>query len=556
MSLATDILQRVDFNEGTPVNYKQTTVWKDGSAMNDSKADGTIYKKKGDIYYKRQYSGRVNLLWFINNDLNEAFQNADKFEEVFVPDGEYSINIDALTAKYYGDNVTITNGDYENVLSTEGQKLIKTTKKNFSFIGSGLNDLTFNGEFNLKGDTTLIVEILLLNQVVEGVTTDTYRYSLDNGAHWVDDNLVVDPSDDSETLLPLCCKDDNWGVGYSGIKIDFNSSTGHTIGDKWVVDLKKKPTLSELRDIVNHNGETFIQTKESGGIIIGKNSGSKSDLAAGSVIVGSGSFKNNVSGYSNIGLGNYVLTNNTTGALNIAIGDYALTRNTTGQDNVAIGVYTMFDNVSGYGNVGVGQDALRYNVNGHSNTAVGTQSLYFNNSIKNTAFGNYASRSNINGYANTSVGSAALINNQNGTLNTAVGGDSLWKLNGGNKNAALGESSGSKLQTGNENTFLGQFSGVNDLQKIDANNSTAIGHNSYTDKDNQIVLGNESITEIISRNSSCNLGSNSNYLNFIFAKKIVLSGLLTFPDNSTAISNGIGVGEVYKTSTGVLMVGY
>lgn len=64
MSIADDILQRVDDITGENVNYKIVTEWKDGTPMTDGKTDGVIYRKKGSVYYKRQYEGYVYARWF------------------------------------------------------------------------------------------------------------------------------------------------------------------------------------------------------------------------------------------------------------------------------------------------------------------------------------------------------------------------------------------------------------------------------------------------------------------------------------------------------------
>ena len=50
-TLAGDIIKRVDINTGENVNYRKTTTWYDGSAMNDSKVDGFMYKKIKDDYF-------------------------------------------------------------------------------------------------------------------------------------------------------------------------------------------------------------------------------------------------------------------------------------------------------------------------------------------------------------------------------------------------------------------------------------------------------------------------------------------------------------------------
>ena len=63
-TLAGDIIKRADINTGENVNYRETTTWHDGSAMDDSKADGVIYIKKGAKYYQREIGSYINVKWF------------------------------------------------------------------------------------------------------------------------------------------------------------------------------------------------------------------------------------------------------------------------------------------------------------------------------------------------------------------------------------------------------------------------------------------------------------------------------------------------------------
>lgn len=64
-TLAGDILKRVDKTTGENVNYRETTMWHDGSAMTDAKVDGVIYIKRNGKFYKRQFENEVvNIKWF------------------------------------------------------------------------------------------------------------------------------------------------------------------------------------------------------------------------------------------------------------------------------------------------------------------------------------------------------------------------------------------------------------------------------------------------------------------------------------------------------------
>jgi hypothetical protein len=142
----------------------------------------------------------------------------------------------------------------------------------------------------------------------------------------------------------------------------------------------------------------------------------------------------------------------------------------------------------------------RGNNNSTTNIAIGTDAL--NNTLgnQNTIIGHravsplgLASGSSFNTVVGYQAFSAGTSNN-----NTAIGWQSLFSTTA-NNNSALGYSSGLLLTTGFQNTFIGTFAGGVVGQKIDAANSTAIGYNSFTTKNNQVVLGNSGVTETVLR---------------------------------------------------------
>jgi hypothetical protein len=91
-----------------------------------------------------------------------------------------------------------------------------------------------------------------------------------------------------------------------------------------------------------------------------------------------------------------------------------------------------------------------------------------------------------------------------GIGSTAVGDLAFFNLNGSRtNNTALGAEAGFSLTTGNQNTFIGFGAGFNASQLVSASNSTALGFQAYTDKSNQMVFGNASVSEFkFDRNAS------------------------------------------------------
>ena len=106
MSEATDIITRVDEHTATDVNYKETLVWRDGTAMSDAKCDGVIYKKKGLLYYvlANFIAGEpLNIRLFgakgdgVTDD-TVAFQKASQYANIIVGPGVYVIT-ESLTPR-------------------------------------------------------------------------------------------------------------------------------------------------------------------------------------------------------------------------------------------------------------------------------------------------------------------------------------------------------------------------------------------------------------------------------------------------------------------------
>jgi hypothetical protein len=122
----------------------------------------------------------------------------------------------------------------------------------------------------------------------------------------------------------------------------------------------------------------------------------------------------------------------------------------------------------------------------------------------NIALGYQALNVNSTGSNNVAIGFRSLVANNN-LYNTGVGWGSL-ESSTGQTNTALGNGSGRNITTGNQNTFLGNSSGETGgwgTQLATASNSTAIGYQSVTDKSNQMVFGNASVSEFkFDRNAS------------------------------------------------------
>jgi len=229
---------------------------------------------------------------------------------------------------------------------------------------------------------------------------------------------------------------------------------------------------------------------------------------------------NNTTGDRNIAIGNFALYKSDTTSCNIAIGDStlyntgtaltgspnaeaaynvalgqaALKSNTTGYINIGIGLRALHNNLSGYSNIAMGYSSLYHNTIGYDNIAMGYGALYYNTEGENCiALGYNALLANTDGDDNIAIGSWTTSKLATGHYNTAVGENALYDLTSGNGNVAAGSSALYSLTTGDNNTAIGYLAGC---IPGSYNNSTAIGYVAVTTANNQVRIGNSSVTSI------------------------------------------------------------
>ena len=165
-TLAGDVLKRVDINTGEDVNYRETTTWHDGSAMDDSRVDGFVYKKIGIKYYERIFGNIINVLdcGAIADDItntstkaiNLAVKVAGTTKTVYIPSGSFWI-------KAHDENQPEGYPTYDRgIMCQEGTKIkmesdtylktIPNGKRHYSIISIfGKNNISIEGG-NLVGE--------------------------------------------------------------------------------------------------------------------------------------------------------------------------------------------------------------------------------------------------------------------------------------------------------------------------------------------------------------------------------------------------------------------
>ena len=229
------------------------------------------------------------------------------------------------------------------------------------------------------------------------------------------------------------------------------------------------------------------------------------------VAIGCNALYSNTTGHENTAVGAEALYSNTYSAYNTANGYQALYSNSIGQHNTAIGYQALFANTDndntangykalysnndGEWNTGIGKEALSANTSGDENTAVGNQALFSNTEgFGNVAQGFQSLYSNIDGGVNTALGDEALFSNTSGSSNIAIGVWALESNTEGEGNTACGSYAGFYCDKSTYCTFIGYQA----QQGVDADytNSTSLGHVATISADNEVRIGNSSVTTI------------------------------------------------------------
>ena len=144
--------------------------------------------------------------------------------------------------------------------------------------------------------------------------------------------------------------------------------------------------------------------------------------------------------------------------------------------------------------VGEGTWAWKTITGGANNTSVGIRNATnFTSGSNNTILGAWAGQNLENGNELTAIGMGALQSCISAGSNTACGAYALVNLTTGTWCTSIGRHSGDSHTTGDHCTYLGESARTNDGT---LSNSTAVGANAIISKSNQIVLGNDSVSEV------------------------------------------------------------
>ncbi|HVX25716.1 MAG TPA: tail fiber domain-containing protein [Parafilimonas sp.] len=286
----------------------------------------------------------------------------------------------------------------------------------------------------------------------------------------------------SKSLYSNTTGSGNTGVGYNSL---FTNTTGVA-----------NTAVGTQALYANVQGGSNTATGEAAMI---KNTSGSHNTATGTYAL-----QGNISGNYNTATGDDAMNQNTTGSYNTASGINALYNNTTGNNNTAFGAYALELGSTGYGNVAIGFKTLYNGSSVHNMVAIGDSAL-FTQSVAdvssgelrvpaiNIAVGTKALYSNSTGYQNTAIGHLALYSSTTSANNTAVGFQVLYSNTTGGGNTAIGQAALFNNTTGINNTAVGNAAGTS---AANLSNTTALGNGATTTANNQVRVGNASVTSI------------------------------------------------------------
>ena len=429
-----------------------------------------------------------------------AFNSAEdsQFNDIYIPEGNFKVDNITFNKRYWGPGIVVI--DHKS-----------------DFTGVGINDMTVSGIYNGQQDLNAIVRIK------EASNPDKLEFSTDNGVTWRDTIDVYNPIDDSVSPQPIVILAGGVDFFVSGLKINFSSTTGHTVNDSWSFFIPSNPS------VINTGSGSIVK---SGSVIFNVSGNNDTNTSAGKDSLGGGnvganntaygwkSLHSNTTGYANTASGIQSMENNKTGKNNCAYGADSLRANVSGSDNVAVGVFASGANTTGYGNTGLGNDANRYNETGFGNTAAGVQALYHNKAgNENTAFGEYALRGGNSSLPtgksiqySVAVGAKAGFNAL-GNNNTAIGYEALYSASGSD-NVGIGFDAGFKVTAGSFNVFLGSNSGNVSEQATDVTNCVLLGDNTKSTGSNAVAIG----SGVIAAQNTVAIGNSHHELFFHYGK--------------------------------------
>jgi hypothetical protein len=190
----------LDQYTGENVNYNKVTLFADGTSMNDSKCDGVIYKKFGTEYFKRAFTGPVNVKWFgakgdgVTDDITaiQAAVNSlpasdypTSGAELHWPAGEYK-----CTSTLIVNKSIIMRGLGAKLVSSASVAIDLGSATYLTDLGSGYYKIGINGlQVQGAAGSTIIRNRGIRTIVLRNVTTYGGATALDTEGAWAGSEL-------------------------------------------------------------------------------------------------------------------------------------------------------------------------------------------------------------------------------------------------------------------------------------------------------------------------------------------------------------------------------
>ena len=386
-----------------------------------------------------------------------------------------------------------TNPSSNFIGTTDNQPLLfKTNNIKSGFIDNGSTNNTAFGYASLSNNTTGTNNTATGSNALASNTTGVLNIAYGNYTLSLNTSGSYNTGVGTQALSSNTTGNYNTAMGLFSLN---KSTTGANNSAVGTVSLTNNLTGSD--NTAMGYGALSSNTTGNNNTAIGEGAGGNNTTGNTNVALGILSLSGNETGNSNVAIGASALWQSASGSNMVAVGDSALYNQTTNNAgyyfNTAVGSKALLNNTTGYSNTGFGFSAMKNNTIGVQNVGIGVQALYSNNTgTNNTGIGTYALLNNSGGSNNTAIGEEALVSNVSANYNTAMGYLAL-NANTGGINTAVGANALLSNTTGIANTAIGYSA---DANSGGYNGSTAIGYSSIITGDNQVRLGNGSVTSI------------------------------------------------------------
>ena len=165
-SIANDIIKFIDVNTGEDVNYRETTIWYDGTVMNDTKVDGVVYIKRGAKYYQKKI------------DKNKLLK-VDTIADLRNFNGYYQ-GQEVVLIGYYkaGDKEPMTYKFSSGTGLDDGGQTINTSKGKWELLHTGELNVEDYGVFDQRAENDVQFQKLLNNDTVKVIKFNSvYKFT-------------------------------------------------------------------------------------------------------------------------------------------------------------------------------------------------------------------------------------------------------------------------------------------------------------------------------------------------------------------------------------------